>query len=76
MSRPEPTFAEDSLKWRGRVLTGVFAHWCFDWDDLPVDETTPFEFDCCGCFSAELRAAYEYQAGPFEPAVWPKEMSL
>lgn len=39
----------DCMKWRGRVLTGRFAHWCYDWDGLPVDETTPDEFECCGC---------------------------
>lgn len=26
--------------WRGRVLTGKYAHWCEAWDGLPVDETT------------------------------------
>ena len=44
---------EDCLRWRGRVLTGKLAHWCFDWDLLPVDETTP-EFDCCTCNFEEL----------------------
>lgn len=33
-------FERDSLRWRGRVLDGQFAHWCEDWDGLPVDETT------------------------------------
>lgn len=40
-------FAADSMKWRGRVLTGRYWHWCHDWDWLPVDETTP-EWPC-GC---------------------------
>jgi hypothetical protein len=40
-------WAEDCLKWRHKVLTGRHAHWCFDWDDLPVDETCP-EWPC-GC---------------------------
>ena len=39
----------DSLRWRGKVLHGEFAHWCFEWDSLPVDETTR-EFVCCLCF--------------------------
>jgi hypothetical protein len=30
----------DCMKWRGKVLTGRFAHWCFDWDGLPIDETS------------------------------------
>ncbi len=32
-------WVKDCNKWRGRVLTGRFGHWCFDWDELPVDET-------------------------------------
>jgi hypothetical protein len=39
----------DCLKQRTRVLTGRFAHYCADWDFLPVDETTP-EFECCTCY--------------------------
>jgi hypothetical protein len=39
----------DCLRWRGRVLTGKKSHWCWDWDGLPVDETSD-EFDCCGCW--------------------------
>jgi hypothetical protein len=45
-----PEWVEDCMKWRGQVLTGKFWHWCFDWDFLPVDETTSEEFDCCHCF--------------------------
>lgn len=40
---------EDCRKWRGVVLHGEKAHWCYDWDGLPVDETTP-EFSSCTCF--------------------------
>jgi len=43
-----PDWIEDCQRWRGRVLDGEFAHWCHDWDGLPVDETTP-EFECCSC---------------------------
>lgn len=35
----------DCLQWRGRLLTGLKAHWCWDWDFLPIDETTP-EWPC------------------------------
>lgn len=35
----------DCIHWRGRVLTGRQRHWCFDWDGLPIDETTP-EWPC------------------------------
>lgn len=43
---------EDCMRYRGKVLTGKFAHWCWDWDGLPVDETTR-EFECCGCYPKE-----------------------
>lgn len=46
-------WAAECIKWRGRVLTGKKAHACFDWDGLPVDETTP-EIDLCHCtFASE-----------------------
>ena len=51
---PSPDWIEDCMRWRGRVLTGKHAHWCHDWDCLPIDETTD-EFPCA-CFP-ELRAA-------------------
>ena len=35
------------MKWRGHVLTGHHAHYCFSWDGLPVDETCA-EWPC-GC---------------------------
>jgi len=40
---------EDCIRYRGKILTGKKAHWCHDWDGLPVDETTK-EFECCGCY--------------------------
>ena len=40
-------WADDCLKWRGKILTGHYKHWCHEWDGLPVDETTP-EWPC-GC---------------------------
>ncbi len=43
----EDEWVEDCLHWRGRVLTGKHRHWCYEWDELPVDETTP-EWPC-GC---------------------------
>lgn len=43
---------EDCLHYWGKVLTGEFGHWCWDWDFLPVDETCD-EFKTCGCFTEE-----------------------
>lgn len=42
----------DCMKWRGKVLTGEFCHWCCEWDDLPIDETCP-EWHC-GCFDMDV----------------------
>lgn len=42
---------EDCIKWRGHILTGKFGHWCYDWDELPVDETC-IEFVCDTCFDS------------------------
>lgn len=47
MSEPSQDFIEDCMKYRGRLLTGKYRHWCPDWDFLPIDETCP-EFPC-GC---------------------------
>lgn len=56
-----PEWREDCALWRGRVLSGKLSHWCYDWDGLPVDETT-HEIAHCHCFNgteleAEARAA-------------------
>ena len=50
---PKPITSEwerDCRHWRGRALTGKHAHWCPDWDYLPIDETTP-EWPCVCCRS-------------------------
>ena len=44
----------DCRKWRGRILKGPDAHWCYDWDELPVDARTP-EYDCCTCYPKTKR---------------------
>jgi hypothetical protein len=49
---------QDCLHWQGRVLTGEKAHWCMDWDCLPIDETCP-EIDCCNCFPHPERTTHE-----------------
>lgn len=41
-------FDKECIKWRGKKLIGKYAHWCDEWDSLPVDETTS-EFSCCVC---------------------------
>ena len=44
-------FEKDCVYWRGRQLTGDYAHWCPNWDGLPIDETT-IEWPC-GCIFTE-----------------------
>lgn len=39
---------QDSKSERGRVLTGLKAHWCWDWDFMTVDETCE-EYESCTC---------------------------
>ena len=45
MDNAHPEFERESVRWRGRVLKGKYAHWCSDWDLLPMDETCP-EWPC------------------------------
>ena len=54
----------ESKKWVGRILDGQYAHWCDDWDGLPVDETTK-EFECCTCFKCSCGALMVPKAYPF-----------
>jgi hypothetical protein len=43
---------EDCMKWWGCILVGEKGHWCWDWDELPIDETCK-EFEFCHCFNVE-----------------------
>lgn len=57
----EPTWEEDCMKWRGRLLTGEHKHWCWEWDFLPVDETTQ-EWPC-GCPVSDAAEPKETEDG-------------
>lgn len=48
-------WGEDCEREYGRRLTGDYAHWCPEWDDLPIDETCR-EFFACSCFGKDPRA--------------------
>lgn len=37
---------QDCVKYRGEVLTGRGQHWCFEFDELPTDDTCA-EWPCC-----------------------------
>lgn len=41
-------FEEDCLRYHGRILTGLYKHFCPDWDDLPIDDTCA-EYESCTC---------------------------
>ena len=41
-------FEEDCLQIHGKVLTGEKAHYCPEFDYLPIDETS-HEFQYCTC---------------------------
>lgn len=41
-------WVQDCMLYHGKVLTGKKAHWCFDWDDMPIDETC-MEIENCTC---------------------------
>lgn len=62
--RGSAEWQEDCLRWRGKVLTGRYGHWCPDWDYLPVDETTP-EWPC-PCSASD--GWHETNAGRSTPA--------
>lgn len=58
----DPEWATDCLKWRSIVLTGVYSHWCFDWDGLPMDEYCEHEWPCA-CVRWLLVALKGQEAG-------------
>ncbi len=51
-SKHQAQWEADCMKYRGRILTGKYSHWCFDWDGLPIDETTLNEWPC-GCYDID-----------------------
>jgi hypothetical protein len=41
-------FEKECQRWHGRKLKGNYAHYCADWDYLPIDDTC-VEFQSCTC---------------------------
>ena len=41
-------FEKECIRWYGENLTGNYAHYCPDWDYLPIDDTC-VEFQSCTC---------------------------
>jgi hypothetical protein len=50
---PANDWAEDCMHWWGRILAGTHSHWCYDWDELPIDDTCISEMACCHCYDKE-----------------------
>lgn len=48
-----PGWAEECIRFHGRVLAGVLSHECADWDGLPIDETCD-EMVACTCDKWEI----------------------
>ncbi len=47
-----PEWEIDCMNYYGKVLEGEYAHWCNEYDGLPIDETC-IEFQNCLCFEWE-----------------------
>lgn len=45
---------DDCMHFWGKVLDGKYAHWCPEWDELPIDETCK-EFENCICFHTVIK---------------------
>ena len=43
-----PEWIADCRRFWGRVLKGPHAHWCPEWDYLPIDSNCE-EFEACTC---------------------------
>lgn len=55
------------MHWRTRVLTGKYSHWCYEWDELPVDETC-MEWPC-GCKESLEESLEQPHALPIAPTI-------
>lgn len=53
MSKPSQQWITECRNYYGEVLTGWYAHWCNEWDGLPIDWKSS-EFTCCSCYSSPL----------------------
>lgn len=53
---------QDCLTHHHRVLTGEYAHWCHDWDGLPLDASC-HEITCCECFPEDDKKLRKIKEG-------------
>ena len=49
MSNVSQDWIDDCMEFHGKVLYGEKAHWCPDWDHLPIDSSCE-EIKYCTCF--------------------------
>lgn len=63
----------DCMHWYGEILQGDFKHWCYDWDDLPIDEHCS-EFMNCTCDFADRNVEADAHREAHRKA-WEAEMA-
>lgn len=53
----------DCERFHNRVLEGLYSHFCYDWDMMPIDETVE-EYKYCYCCKEDIlrdNKSYENQ---------------
>ena len=56
---------DECQKYYGKVLSGVYSHWCPAAHDMPVDETDRNHFGFCSCFDCKCGTRMEPKYYPF-----------
>jgi hypothetical protein len=65
-NKPLPAeWVKECEKTYGRVLNGTFAHWCYDFDGLPMDETLDGFYKGCTCYGSHNQRDEHFRIGKF-----------
>lgn len=46
----ETDIQKEFKKTHGSYSTAPYLHWCYEWDEMPLDSSC-IEFFCCGCYT-------------------------
>lgn len=49
----------------GRILNGIYAHWCPNAHNLPIDETDIWHWGFCTCFDCKCGRTMKPKTYPF-----------
>jgi len=60
LTKSQTEFEKKCYRWHGRKLEGNYAHYCPDWDFLPIDNTC-VEFQSCTCTKRPEKEAHTLQ---------------